>query len=155
MRAHDGACVPGADGPVAPDATGSTSTSQPFDVGIPVPAVLWPISRQVGGPYGTKIMPTGTFPSRHWKVASPFSDRTRTVPPEGIPASFMSSACMVMVPTMVWYTGLSLPTLICWPCLVVRPTFMMKRLPAIHPPRVPGIDRNLPERLVKLHRRVV
>jgi hypothetical protein len=30
--------------------TGSTSTSQPFDVGIPVPSVLPPMRRQVGGP---------------------------------------------------------------------------------------------------------
>lgn len=29
---------------------GSTSTSQPFDVGMPVPSVVWPINRQVGGP---------------------------------------------------------------------------------------------------------
>lgn len=28
----------------------STSTSQPFDVGMPVPSVTWPISLQVGGP---------------------------------------------------------------------------------------------------------
>ena len=30
--------------------TGSTSTSQPFEVGIPVPSVLPPMSLQVGGP---------------------------------------------------------------------------------------------------------
>src|SRR5262245_58362423 len=29
---------------------GATSTSQPFDVGIPVPSVSEPMSRQVGGP---------------------------------------------------------------------------------------------------------
>ena len=67
--------------PAPPDAIGSTSTSQPLEVGIPVPSVSAPMSRQVGGPYGTKIMPAGTFPSTHWKVASPFSDRTRTLPP--------------------------------------------------------------------------
>src|SRR5438552_297931 len=36
------------------DATGSTSTSQPFEVGIPVPSVIWPMMWHVGGPYGTK-----------------------------------------------------------------------------------------------------
>ena len=30
--------------------TGSTSTSHPLDVGMPVPSVVCPISRQVGGP---------------------------------------------------------------------------------------------------------
>jgi len=35
---------------------------------------------------------------------------------------------MVNVLTIAWYSGLSLPTLICCPCLVVRPAFMMKRL---------------------------
>src|SRR5436190_9867770 len=38
---------------------------------------------------------------------------------------------MIKVPTMAWYSGLSLPMLICWPCLVVRPAFMTKRFPAI------------------------
>src|SRR5688500_9127883 len=63
-------CVPGG--------SGSTSTSHPFDVGIPVPSVAWPMIRQVGGPYGTKIIPCGTFPSLHTKLAVPVSERTRT-----------------------------------------------------------------------------
>ena len=50
------------------------------------------------------------------------------MPPDAIPTSFMSSGCMVIVLTMAWYSGVSLPTLICWPCLVVRPAFMRKRL---------------------------
>ena len=33
-----------------PVSTGSTSTSQPLDVGMPVPSVLPPMSRHVGGP---------------------------------------------------------------------------------------------------------
>jgi hypothetical protein len=38
---------------------------------------------------------------------------------------------MVTVLTMACYSAESLPMLICWPCFVVRPAFMMKRLVAI------------------------
>ena len=48
----------------------------------------------------------------------------------------MSSGCMVRVLTMALYSSLSLPTLICWPCLLVRPAFMMKRIPAITCPQL-------------------
>jgi len=41
---------------------GITSTISPFEVGIPVPSVSPPISRQEGGPYGTRIIPAGIFP---------------------------------------------------------------------------------------------
>ncbi len=44
---------------------GSISTSQFLEVGIPVPSVPPPMRRQVGGPYGTNTMPTGTLPSLH------------------------------------------------------------------------------------------
>src|SRR5579871_732431 len=112
--------------------TGSTSTSQFLEVGIPVPSVSDPINRHVGGPYGTKIIPRGTFPSWQRKVASPpYSDLTRTVPPDAMPRAFRSSGWKVMVLTMALYSSWSLPTLICWPCLLVRPAFMTKRIPAI------------------------
>src|SRR5207302_2332649 len=114
---------------------GSTSTSQFLEVSIPVPSVSDPIRRQVGGPYGTKIIPRGTFPSWQRKVASPpYSDRTRTVPPGATPRAFKSSGCRIRVFTIARYSSSSLPTLICWPCLLVRPAFMMKRLPAIRLP---------------------
>src|SRR5438552_19004670 len=58
----------------------------------------------------------------------------RTVPPATMRASFISSGFIVMVLTIAWYSGLSLPTLICWPCLVVRPAFMRNRLPGIDAP---------------------
>src|SRR2546426_9257897 len=93
------------------------------------------MSWQVGGPYATKIIPRGTFPSfppcsLQRKVASPFSERTRTVPPEETPISFMSSGCITIVVTMASYSASSLPILICRPCRVVRPVFMIKRLMA-------------------------
>ena len=56
------------------------------------------------------------------------------MPPDAMPTSFMSSGCMVRVLTIAWYSALSLPTLICWPCLVVRPAFMMNRLRGIAVP---------------------
>ena len=40
---------------------------------------------QVGGPYGTKIMPEGILPSTQRKVTSPYSERTRTLPPASVP----------------------------------------------------------------------
>src|SRR5205823_4418185 len=85
-----------------PAAINSTSTSHPLESGMPVPSVCCPIRRHVGGPYGTKIMPRGILPSMHLKVVSPHGDLTRTVLPEGTPISFMSSGCMVMVPTVAW-----------------------------------------------------
>ena len=51
-------------------------------------------------------------------------ERTRTRPCRATPTAFMSSGCMITVLTMLWYSGLSLPTLTCCPCLVVRPAFM-------------------------------
>ena len=45
-------------------------------------------------------MPSGTFPSTHRKIASPLADRTRTVLPDAIPISFMSSGCMFKVLTV-------------------------------------------------------
>src|SRR5262245_27675906 len=93
------------DGATNPTGSGSTSTSQPFEVGIPVPSVPPPMSRQVGGPYGTKIMPTGTFPSVHWNVASPCWVRTRTFPPGVTPTALISSGCIVSVLTIAWYSG--------------------------------------------------
>ena len=59
------------DGEVPSLPTGSTSTSQPLEVGIPVPSVLPPMSRHVGGPYGTKIIPWGILPSVARNRASP------------------------------------------------------------------------------------
>src|SRR5438093_1836297 len=52
----------------------------------------------------------------------------------------MSCGCMVSVPTMAWYSGLSLPTLICCPCFVVRPAFMMKRFCSILVRHDPAMD---------------
>ena len=82
------------------DATASISTSQPFDVGMPVPSVDRPIRWHVGGPYGTKIMPWGTLPSTHVNTTSACSVLIRTLPPDRRPAAFMSSGCMVTVPTV-------------------------------------------------------
>src|SRR5262249_27637959 len=79
---------------------GSTSTSHPFDVGIPVPSVSPANSRHVGGPYGTNNNPRGMFPSLHRNTASPVSVRTRTLAPVTSPSSFMSSGCIVSVPTI-------------------------------------------------------
>src|SRR5262245_57924472 len=74
-------------------------------------------------------MPRGTFPSWQRNDASPpCSDRTRTDPPGATPSSFRSSGCRVRVLTIFSYSWLSLPTLICCPCLLVRPAFMMKRI---------------------------
>src|SRR5205823_967935 len=56
------------------------------------------------------------------------------VPPVATPRAFKSSGCRVRVVTMALYSSLSLPTLICWPCLLLRPAFMMKRIPAINRP---------------------
>src|SRR5262245_31514571 len=99
--------------------------------------------RHVGGPYGTKLIPAGTFPSLHRKVASPpYSGRTRPRPPRASPTSFMSSAFIVRVLTSVSYSAWSLPMLICWPCLVVRPAFMMKRFDGVWS-LVPGPSRIL------------
>src|ERR1043166_5732468 len=76
-------------------------------------------------------MPAGTLPSLQVNSASPLPERMRTVLPAAMPASFISSGFIVMVLTMASYSGVSLPTLICWPCLVVRPAFMTYRLPLI------------------------
>src|SRR4051812_42619271 len=46
-----------------------------------------------------------------------------------MPRAFRSSGFRVRVFTRALYSSLSLPTLICCPCLLVRPTFMMKRIP--------------------------
>src|SRR5262249_45093737 len=70
---------------------GTTSTSQPFDVGIPVPSVSPPISLHVGGPYGTKIIPSGTLPAWHLNAASPNSVRTTAICPSASPNSAISS----------------------------------------------------------------
>src|SRR5262245_59778729 len=109
------------------DATASISTSHPFEVGMPVPSVDRPIKWHVGGPYGTKIIPGGTLPSTHVKTTSACSVLIRTLPPDRRPAAFMSSGCIVTVLTVAWYSAESLPIMICWPCFVVRPAFMMKR----------------------------
>src|SRR5262252_1705648 len=52
-----------------------------------------------------------------------------------MPADFMSSGCIVTVLTVARYSAESLPMLICWPCFVVRPAFMMKRCDStlLHP----------------------
>jgi len=119
----------------ASETIGSTSTSQFLEVGMPVPSVSDPISRQVGGPYGTKIIPSGTRPSTQVKTTSACSVRIRTRPPSAMPAAFMSPEFIVTVLTVDWYSAESLPMLICWPCLVVRPAFMMKRCDStlLHP----------------------
>ncbi len=69
----------------------STVTSQPLDVGIPVPSVSPPISLHVGGPYGTKIIPSGTFPPSQTNSADPNSVLTFTASPSLRPRSAMSS----------------------------------------------------------------
>src|SRR5262245_15263414 len=86
--------------PEAGRSSSSTSTSHPLDRCMPVPSVYCPIKRQVGGPYGMKIIPFGVLPSTHLKVSSPHNDRTRTVLPFGTPISFISSGCITIVLTV-------------------------------------------------------
>jgi hypothetical protein len=112
---------------LGPDAPSATSTSHPFDTGVPVASVEGPMRRLVRGPYGAKIMPGGTLPATQVNVASPCADRTTTSAPSATPIDFMSSGFIVSVLTIARISAASLPALIATPCLVVRPVFMTKR----------------------------
>src|SRR6188768_2471019 len=106
---------------------GTTSTSQPFDVGIPVPSVSPPISLHVGGPYGTKIIPSGILPAAHLNSASPNSVRTRAICPSANPISAISSAAIVIVLVRALYSSDSFPTLMSDPCFEVREELRLNR----------------------------
>ena len=54
------------------------------------------MSLHVGGPYGTKIMPSGIFPAWHLNWASPNSVRTTAHCPSASPTSAISAAAIVI-----------------------------------------------------------
>src|SRR5262249_15376570 len=73
----------------------------------------------------------------HTPPPAPRGGRTRTLAPATTPRALRSSGWRVRVFTMALYSSLSLPTLICCPCLLVRPAFMMNRIAAMIPSTAP------------------